>query len=100
MSRRVRFDGHRYVDCRWCRGGGCLQCEAEAEKAYRRAFPEMPKPLATFRTDDPADMERARRLIGPEAIAKHFGPGGGGMATFEASLKADQPSTDTPSEEA
>jgi hypothetical protein len=97
----VRFDGHRYVDCRWCGGGGCLQCEAEAEKAYRRAFPDgPPKPLATFRTDDPADMERARRLIGPEAIAKHFGPGGGGMAAFEASLKADQPSADTPSEEA
>jgi hypothetical protein len=45
-------------------------------------------------------MERARRLIGPEAIARHFGPGGGGMAAFEASLKADQPSADTPSEEA
>lgn len=100
MRRGMRFDGHRYVDCRWCRGGGCLQCEVEAEKAFRRACPEMPKPLATFRTDDPADMERARRLIGPEAIAKHFGPGGGGMAAFEASLKADQPSTDTSSEEA
>ena len=69
MRRGMRFDGHRYVDCRWCRGGGCLQCEAEAAKAYGRAFPEGPKPLATFRLDNPADVERARRLIGPEAIA-------------------------------
>jgi hypothetical protein len=45
-------------------------------------------------------VERARRLIGPEAIAKHFSPSGGGMAAFEASLKSDQPSTDTSSEEA
>lgn len=100
MRKGMRFDGHRYIHCRWCHGGGCLQCEAEAEKAYRRDFPEGLKLLATFRTDDPTAMERARRLIGPEAIAKHFGPGAGGMAAFEASLKADQPSTEPPSEEA
>lgn len=83
----MRFNGHRYVDCRWCHGGGCLQCEAEAEKAYRRAFPDGPTPIATFKLDDPADMDRARQLLGPEAMAKHFGPNGGGMAAFEASLQ-------------
>lgn len=87
----MRFDGHRYAGCRWCRGRGCLQCEGEARKAYRAAFPEGPKPIATFRLDDPADMERARRLLGPDALRRHFGPGGGGTASFEASLRAEQP---------
>ena len=40
----MRFDGHRYVDCRWCGGRGCLQCENEANKAYQRVFPDGPKP--------------------------------------------------------
>jgi hypothetical protein len=81
----MRFDGHRYIDCRWCHGRGCLACESEAEKAYRRDFPEGPKPLATFRRDDP----RIRELLGPEAMNKHFGPGGGGITAFIASLPDD-----------
>ena len=86
-SRGMRFDGHRYIHCRWCQGSGCLACEGEAAKAYKAAFPDGPKPIATFKLDDPADMERARQLLGPEAMAKHFGPGGGGMAAFEDSLQ-------------
>ncbi|GJD92871.1 hypothetical protein [Methylobacterium iners] len=98
-NHRVRFDGHRYINCRWCYGRGCLACEGEAEKAYRAAFPDGPKPLATFRLDDPADLERARRLIGPEAIEKHFGPGGGGMPAFEASLREGQAATHAPADQ-
>jgi len=69
----------RYRHCKWCRGNGCIFCHDEAEKEYQRQFPDGPKPIATFKTDDPADMERAKRAIGGDAIAKAFGPGGGGV---------------------
>jgi hypothetical protein len=32
-------------------------------------------------------MERAKAALSPEALAKFFGPGGEGMAAFEAALK-------------
>ena len=59
--------------CKYCGGRGCLYC------------PEPPKPdgmpglLATFRRDEPADMELARQTIGGPALEKAFGPGGGGI---------------------
>lgn len=87
----MRFEGHRYAGCRWCRGRGCRQCEDEAHKAYRAAFPEGAKPIATFRLDDPADMERARRLLEPEALRRHFGPGGGGTGTPQAACATRRP---------
>lgn len=37
-----------YRDCRWCHGVGCVSCEVEAEKEYKRQFPDGPKPIATF----------------------------------------------------
>lgn len=83
----MRFDGHRYVDCRWCGGRGCLQCENEANKAYQRVFPDGPKPIATFKTDDPADMERMRSIFGADALKKTFGPEGGGMAEIHEKLR-------------
>lgn len=82
----MRFDGHRYRDCRWCHGGGCLACEAEADAAYRRAFPEGPKPVATVDLTDPQDLEAARKALGPEAMTKAFGPGGGGVQELVANL--------------
>lgn len=93
----MRFDGHKYVNCRWCRGRGCLQCEAEADAAYKRAFPEGPKPIATFKIDSPSNVEAARRILSPDALASFFGPGGGGLQAFvEAVENAKLP----PSEEA
>lgn len=85
----MRFDGHRYVDCRWCGGRGCLQCEVEFDKAYKRAFPDGPKPIATFRLDTPEGAENARQVLGVEALQKAFGPGGGGMAEFMANLERE-----------
>ncbi len=85
----MRFDGHRYVDCRWCGGRGCLQCEAEFDKAYKRAFPDGPKPIATFRLDTPEGAESARRALGVEALQKAFGAGGGGMAEFMANMEKE-----------
>lgn len=73
----MRFDGHKYRDCRWCYGQGCLYCESEADKAYKREFPEGPKPFATFTRDE---LPAARGAIGAEAMEKAFGPGGGGVS--------------------
>ena len=87
----MRFNGHRFTGCRWCGGRGCFQCEAEADAAYKREFPEGPKPIATFHRDDPDDMERLRSIFGAEALKKTFGPGGGGMAEIEAKLRGENP---------
>jgi len=53
----MRFDPTKeiYQDCRWCRGKGCLYCKAEADKAYKAAFPDGPQPIAIF---DMAKQER------------------------------------------
>lgn len=83
----MRFDGHRYIGCRWCGGRGCLQCEGEADAAYKREFPEGPTPIATFRFDNPAEMEMARSIFGADALKKTFGPGGGGMSEIDAKLR-------------
>lgn len=77
----MRFDGHRYINCRWCRGSGCIYCEGEADKDYKRAFPEGPKPILTFK-DIPEDIAAARSIIGAEALNEIFGPQGGGMQEF------------------
>ena len=74
----MRFDGHRYRDCRWCRGSGCIYCASEADKAYKAAFPDGPKPIATF-DNTPEGLAAAREAIGPEALKKAFGAGGGGV---------------------
>lgn len=76
-----RYDPVRrvYRDCRFCNGRGCVACEGEAERAYKLAFPDGPKPVATFETT-PEGLRFANVTIGAEAIDKAFGPGGGGVA--------------------
>jgi len=78
----MRFDEQRsvYRDCRWCQGRGCLYCKSEADKDYKRAFPNGPQPIASFKLSDPSDLEAAKTSIGADAIRKAFGPGGGGVA--------------------
>lgn len=75
----MRFDGYRYRDCKWCGGKGCVYCQSEADKAYKRAFPNGPEPIATFPATQEG-MEAARKVIGAEAMKKAFGQGGGGIA--------------------
>jgi hypothetical protein len=87
----MRFNGHRYTSCRWCSGSGCLYCENEADQAYAREFPEGPKPIATFRLDSPADMERMKSIFGAEALERAFGPEGGGIAEIDEKLRATDP---------
>lgn len=80
----MRFDGNKYRDCRWCGGSGCLYCAAEADKAYKRAFPDGPQPFATFTTDE---MPLAKQALGPDAIRKAFGPGGGGIEEIAETIR-------------
>ncbi len=54
--------------------------------AYAAAFPDGLKPIATFRTDDPADLERAKAVLSREALTRFFSPGGGGMSAFTDAL--------------
>jgi len=77
----MRYDKEKgiYRDCRFCGGRGCLACPAEADKAYKKAFPDGPQPIAIFRRDNPGDMEKAKNTIGAKAITKAFGPDGNGM---------------------
>jgi hypothetical protein len=65
----------------------CQACLDAFEASYRRAFPDGPKPIATFRLDNPDDVARAKALLSPEALNGFFGPGGGGMAAFDAALR-------------
>jgi len=61
----MRYDEEKevYRDCKFCGGRGCLACPAEADKEYKRQFPNGPKPIATFKTDDPKDMERLEKMF-------------------------------------
>lgn len=67
--------------------GTCARCCETFEAAYAAAFPEGLKPIATFCADNPADIERARSFLSPEALNGFFGPGGGGMAAFHAAIR-------------
>jgi hypothetical protein len=87
-----RYDPEReiYRDCQWCNGKGCLQCPREAEKEYKRQFPDGPKPIATFDMTDPKQADAARKSIGAEALTKAFGEGGGGVEEIIGNLAAIQ----------
>lgn len=47
---QVRYDEKKgiYRDCKWCHGEGCAFCPGEAEKEYKKQFPNGPQPIATF----------------------------------------------------
>lgn len=72
-----------------CQSGGVYReaTEEELNAAYKATFPDGPEPIATFCADNPADVERARKLFSPEALNGFFGPGGGGMDAFMAAMK-------------
>jgi len=68
-----------YRDCPKCGGLGCVSCPEEADAEYKRQFPDGPKPIATFDMTNPAEVERARKTVGREAMEHAFGPDGGGV---------------------
>ena len=90
LAAGIRYEKGRYRDCRWCHGRGCSCCDAEAEKAYKEAFPDGPKPLATYRRDNHEEMEECRRVFGAESLRHAFGPDGDGMAEIMRKLRGDE----------
>ena len=76
---RMRYEPGRYADCRFCRGRGCPSCDIEADKDYKAAFPDGPKPIFTAHLDKPEEMEELKRVFGRESLERAFSPGGGGM---------------------
>ncbi len=70
----MRYDPQRevYRDCPWCGGSGCNQCRVEAEKEYKKTFPDGPKPIATFDITTPEGLAAARKLIGKETLDRAF----------------------------
>lgn len=74
-----------------CPTGGDTYREAteeELEAGYKAAFPDGPKPIATFRADVPEDMEAAKKVLSPEALNKFFGPEGGGIDAWMEAVEA------------
>jgi len=69
---QMRYDEEQevYRDCKFCGGKGCLMCPSEADKAYHKEFPDGPKPIATFKADDPEDIERMKNFM--EDLIKPF----------------------------
>lgn len=48
-----RFANGIYRDCNFCHGRGCLACAGEADREYKRQFPDGPQPIATVSAGDP-----------------------------------------------
>lgn len=90
MVFQPRYDEAKqiYRDCKWCHGKGCLACPAERDKAYKAAFPDGPKPIATFKLADPVDLKVMGETINIEALRKAFGPDGGGVDEIEHNITA------------
>lgn len=65
-----RYDPEKaiYRDCRWCNGQGCVACPGEADKEYKRQFPEGPKPIATFKLSEVSEIGRLKSVLGPQAV--------------------------------
>ena len=61
----MRYDEESqvYRDCPFCHGVGCLSCPGEAKKAYKRQFPDGPKPIATYNIDSPSDMKNLQEFF-------------------------------------
>lgn len=70
--------------------GNCPHCRDRFEAAYAAAFPNGLQPIATFRLDDPASVEKARAILGPDNLTHVFGPDGGGIAELDEQLRASQ----------
>lgn len=63
-----------YLNCRWCRGWGCLACESEQKRAQHEE-----EPIFVADPLKPEDMEALCRVAGREALEHAFGPNGQGI---------------------
>jgi len=72
VTMQARFEKGVYRDCRWCGGRGCLSCPVEAERAYKREFPNGPEPLCTI-TNEEFDQADIREAMGQPGIERDHG---------------------------
>jgi hypothetical protein len=70
----------------------CQVCRDRFDTAYAAEFPDGLQPLATFRTDNPGDVERARSILNADNLRRVLGPGGGGIAELTEQLRSGEPS--------
>jgi hypothetical protein len=68
----------------------CATCRERFETAYASAFPTGLEPIATFKLDDPADVERMKGALGADALRHAFGPEGDGLAEVERNLRGEE----------
>jgi hypothetical protein len=73
--------------------GSCQRCREAFDAAYKEAFPEGLKPIATFQLGDEADMARARKLLSPDALRQFFSPDGGGLSALQQAIRDDHRDT-------
>jgi hypothetical protein len=86
MSYQPRFDRGIYRDCKWCGGKGCLACPAEADKEYKRQFPDGPKPMMTIKNEE-FDQFAISEATGGPSIQDAYGEIGGLVAKVFEALK-------------
>ena len=69
----MRYDEERgvYRDCKFCHGKGCLACPKEADAAYKREFPDGPKPIATYPTPEGSTKQDVAAII-QKALNDHL----------------------------
>lgn len=72
-----------------CLRGGVYRpaTEEELDRFFKVAFPDGPKPMATIHFDNPEEMARLKEAFSPEALTRHFGPGGGGIEAINGILQ-------------
>lgn len=68
-----------FARCRMCKGRGCIWCDQEADRQYKEAFPDGPKPILTVRMDNPEEIAVLKEVFSASEIERQFGPGGEGM---------------------
>lgn len=68
MPKQPRHSYNAYRNCKWCHGTGCISCQAEADRAYKNAFPDGPKAIAVIDLTTPQGIEKGKQLISAKAI--------------------------------
>jgi hypothetical protein len=59
----------KYSDCKWCKGKGCLYCNAEREKATENLDIQ---PIFSADLTNDKDVELLKSLFGKEALDRAF----------------------------
>lgn len=76
---KARYRNGIYRDCRFCGGEGCLACPGEADRAYKREFPDGPQPIAVVSISEPGFRGKIESLL-----IEHTGASEGDAAVADA----------------